>query len=488
VAAEAEESCARQATYETRPGAACAPLPSSYRRRDPEATVLHQVVREHLSTFLLECAQEGGLPRFVERDFTAYLECGVLAHGFTRVACAHCKDELLVGYSCKRRGVCPSCNARRAHDTALHLEAAVLPRVPWRQWTLSFPMRLRFLLARDAQALSDVLTLFVRALFAFQRKTARRLGIPHSHTGALAFVQRFGSALQLTPHFHVLLPEAVFKELPADAQVACPRPLPPPDDEEVERLLHTVALRVVGLLRKQGKLENVSCDGVLDALRARAAQARLPLGEVSSPPKRRCAFLEGFSLHANTWVHENDRDNLVRLCGYGARGPLSLERLSRLPDGRVAYRMKRPSASGQTVLVLEPVEFLRRLAALVPPPRTNLVRFFGVFAANARLRKHVVPKPPPQPHPAPVTPPSPAASPAPPSAPAPRHRLPWAQLLQKTFLVDLLTCDKCGGPRRVVACVLSAAVAREILDHLHLPSRPLPRAPARDPPQLELCA
>jgi len=344
-------------------------------------------------------------------------------------------------------------------------------------------MRLRFLLARDAQALSDALTVFVRALFAFQRKTARRLGIRSPHTGALAFVQRFGSALQLTPHFHVLLPEAVFEDLPVigpDAQAACHRPLPSPDDDEVERLLRTVALRVVGLLRKQGKLDNVSCDDALDALRARAAQQRLPLGEAPSPSKRRCAFLEGFSLHANTWVHENDRDNLRRLCAYGARGPLCNERLSLLPDGRVAYRMKRPAASGQTVLVLEPVEFLRRVAALVPPPRANLVRFFGVFASNARLRKHLVPKPPKQPPPVPAAPAHPA--------PVAKYRVPWAQLLKTTFAADVLTCDKCGGPRRIVACVFSSTVAREILDHLRLPSRPLPRAPARGPPQEELYA
>jgi hypothetical protein len=68
-----------------------------------------------------------------------------------------------------------------------------------------------------------------------------------------------------------------------------------------------VALRVVGLFRKQGKLDSLACDGVLDALRAQATQQRLPLGEEPSPPKRRCcAFLEGFSLHANTRVHEND--------------------------------------------------------------------------------------------------------------------------------------------------------------------------------------
>ena len=53
--------------------------------------------------------------------------------------------------------------------------------------------------------------------------------------------------------------------------------------------------------------------------------------------------LEGFSLHANTWVHQNDRDNLEKLCRYGARGPLALERLSRREDGKLEYRgLKKP--------------------------------------------------------------------------------------------------------------------------------------------------
>jgi hypothetical protein len=79
------------------------------------------------------------LTRYVERDFARYLECGVLAHGFARVRCESCKDELLVAFSCKGRGVCPSCNAKRAHVTAVHLVEQVLPHVPYRQWTLSFP-------------------------------------------------------------------------------------------------------------------------------------------------------------------------------------------------------------------------------------------------------------------------------------------------------------------------------------------------------------
>ena len=104
-ATESDGSAPRQQVYEAKPGAACAALPSGYRRGDPEATVLHEVVREYLSTFLLECAHEGGLPRFVEKDFTAYLECGVLAHGFSRVVCSDCKDEFLVAPTVFEAGI-----------------------------------------------------------------------------------------------------------------------------------------------------------------------------------------------------------------------------------------------------------------------------------------------------------------------------------------------------------------------------------------------
>jgi Transposase zinc-binding domain/Putative transposase len=243
-------------------------------RRDVEATALHQAVRGHLSSFLAEAeaADRGGLPRFVEGDFARYLACGVLAHGFARLACASCRCEVLVPFSCKTRGVCPSCNARRAHDTAIHLVERVLPRAPYRQWTLSLPIPVRFCLASDAQLLSEVLGLFVRALFAFQRRTARRLGVSRPLTGAVAFVQRFRSALQLTPHFHVLVPEAVFEELDG-AELRLHR-LPRPTDAEVETLAVTVARRTLALLRARGLLEEEAVpDGALDVLQLEGIQA-----------------------------------------------------------------------------------------------------------------------------------------------------------------------------------------------------------------------
>jgi len=193
----------------------------------------------------------------------------------------------------------------------------VLPVAPYRQWTLSFPMRLRFVLARDSALLSEseVLGVFIRSLFSFQRKAARRLGVRAPAAGAVALVQRFGSSLQCTPHFHVLAPEGVFEEMDGGASARL-RVLPPPEDEEVEALLRKVALRVVAVLRRKGKLEEaLRGEDALDLLRAEAVRSPgLPLGLAVEQPSRRgrrCAFLEGFSLHANTWVHENDREGLA---------------------------------------------------------------------------------------------------------------------------------------------------------------------------------
>jgi hypothetical protein len=106
----------------------------------------------------------GGLPRYVERELAAYLKCGVLAHGFCRVRCQTCRDEIVVAFSCKSRGICPSCTARRMADTAAHLVTRVLPRAPYRQWVFTVPKLLRLRLARDPAWASWAGQLVVRAI------------------------------------------------------------------------------------------------------------------------------------------------------------------------------------------------------------------------------------------------------------------------------------------------------------------------------------
>jgi hypothetical protein len=186
-----------------------------------------------------------------------------------------------------------------------------------------------------------------------------------------------------------------------------------------------------------------------------------------------CASVDGLNLHAARAVAADDRAGLEQLCKYGLRAPFAIDRFFRDPDGRVGYRLPKPwpNPQGRTELHLEPQARRSRLAALLPPPYFNLVRYAGVFANRSRDRICL----PPPPRPAGTPPPEPAADP-PPVRP---RRLPWAQLLRRTFDVAALTCPRCQVPMVVLAFLTDAAVVRKILAHLGLPTAPPPLAPAR---------
>jgi ribosomal protein S27E len=112
--------------------------PPGYARHRPKATLLYQLVERHYPEFVAVRATAGRpLPRYVQEGFEAYLKCGRLEYGFLRVRCEDCHAEKLVAFSCKRRGFCPSCGARRMTDSAALLADEVLPPKPIRQWVLS---------------------------------------------------------------------------------------------------------------------------------------------------------------------------------------------------------------------------------------------------------------------------------------------------------------------------------------------------------------
>jgi ribosomal protein S27E len=106
----------------------------AYHRHRPERTALYAIVAEHYPRFVHEIERgDGHLPQFVRRAFEDYLKCGLLEHGFLRVKCDGCRHEHLVAFSCKRRGFCPSCWARRMVESAAHLVDHVFPEAPVRQ-------------------------------------------------------------------------------------------------------------------------------------------------------------------------------------------------------------------------------------------------------------------------------------------------------------------------------------------------------------------
>ena len=107
-----------------------------------------------------------------------------------------------------------------------------------------------------------------------------------------------------------------------------------------------------------------------------------------------CADISGFSLHAAVRCGADDRQALEQLCRYITRPALANERVQTNAAGQVVLKLKTPWRDGTTHLVMSPLVFLQRLAALVPRPRLHLIRFHGVVAPNARLRAQVVPQGP----------------------------------------------------------------------------------------------
>lgn len=147
----------------------------------------------------------------MDQEFRRYLDCGLLARGFARLRCRECGFERLVAFSCKSR-TCPSCWARKAADIAAHRVDRVLPEAPYRQWVFTFPWELRFLLGVDPTFPSEMLAAFMRVLFAWMHLRARRMGVRRGEPGSVTFVQRFGGAWNLYPHFPCIVPDRVCAE------------------------------------------------------------------------------------------------------------------------------------------------------------------------------------------------------------------------------------------------------------------------------------
>jgi len=192
------------------------------------------------------------LPDTVQQEFEAYLKCARLEHGFLRVRCESCHAEHLVAFSCKQRGFCPSCGARRMAESAALLVDEVFPEQPVRQWVLSVPYPLRSLFASRPDIMGAVLGIVYRVIAThligkagFSAKRAR--------TGAVTLIQRFGSALNLNLHFHMLFLDGVYVEGP-DGSLTF-RWVKAPTSAELTALAGRIASRVGRFLERQGLLE-----------------------------------------------------------------------------------------------------------------------------------------------------------------------------------------------------------------------------------------
>jgi hypothetical protein len=380
-------------------------------------------------------------------------------------------------------------------STAANLIEHVLPPSPLRQWVLTVPFAWRARLAYDGELLGAVTRVCVSTILGFYAARMKREGVTDGQSGAVVVVQRTSSDLKLNPHLHVVFLDGVYREL--DAETVGFTALPHLSTREVGEVLETICKRIVKLLRRRGLLGDgeralepeAEADEGLSSLAVSAVSGqsppagpewrRRPLPALAHAPlgfdKPLCASLDGFTLHAATRAGALDAVGRETLCKYVLRPAVAQERITRGPDGLVRIALKRPFSDGTVAVDLDPLSLLSRLAASVPPPRLHTVRYAGVLAPASKLRSRIVPKPA-----------APPATTDDPDAPRPnrggsRYR-PWAELLKRTFGVDVLECPKCKGKMKLLAVVTEAKSIQRMLRHLGEATEPPAREPARGPP------
>jgi hypothetical protein len=403
-----------------------------YRPRQPRASPVWQVLHDHADTL-------ASLHPEAAAAVTAFLRCGDLHAGFTRLHCPDCDHEFLLAFTCKQRGLCASCHQRRTLVEAAFIADEVCAAVPHRHLVLTIPRLIRTTFKSDRALLNELYQAAHSAIAAWLRD---RTGQPTGQPGLVVAVQTFGDFLIWHPHVHVLATAGVFTA-DSDFHLA-----PTGGWQELAELWRLAVLR---RLRDAGALATWQI-------------AKLKNWRHS-----------GFSVDAGEVpLAAGDAAGRRRLAEYLLRAPFSLEKITYDADtGSVLYRSERHWRTKRNFEVWAASAFISALVAQIPPKGAPQVRYYGWYSNKTRgLRQRSG-----------FCPPALSLSNGPARPKRPRRA--WRDLIQQVWGADPLRCPLCNGLLRPIAVVETQADILAILIPLGL-ARPHERPFAAGPPRPEV--
>ena len=469
---------------------------AGYRPRS-SSNALKEIVEDHLEDLFRVWDERfrerfGPLPGRIRELFERFVRCGDLHFGFLRLRCVNpeCskKEERLVPYSCRSRGLCPSCGQRRAIEWAERMVEEVLPLVPYRQLVFTIPVALRKSFLFDRSLFGDLCRVAYASTRDFMRSRAPLLARQGKAVPAMVVSpQSFGDLLVAHAHAHAAVS--------------------------------------LGLFRKDGvyfPMEDLDFSGLEEVFRERFFQMLLRREKILPETVERFRAWEhsGFNVGWERKLEAHDRKGLEGLLSYMERPAVSLRRLRYREDGMVHYQGTRfHPRLGINHQLLPPLDFLTLLVPHIMLRYEVTIRSYGALSTTFRrkagwIQNPPVHTPPPEmiplqaataipPHTEPTPPsqlppsPSPSAGPAPPSGASPqedseflrKRKRSWARLISKVWLDDPALCRSCQKPMKIIAAIAPEQedVIERVLRHLRLWDPPWKRQrKARGPPPSSL--
>ncbi|MDD2805104.1 MAG: transposase [Elusimicrobiales bacterium] len=433
------------------------PAPREYRARNPLKNPLSRLVLDNLLEFEAWLKEApAGKPRphpSVINSLEKFTECGVLRYGAVRYRCPECGHNVFVAFSCKRRGLCPSCDAKRSAVVVAAALDRLLPPARYRQWVLVIPKRLRYFVNARPDLAGYLSKLLAHEINRYLKQKAA--GAP----AQLHFVQRFGGALNLHVHIHAVVSDGTFilETNALGLHRLLFRPVDGPDDKELDKIVQAIRRKLLRRLCRLGCLPPEAAEEMLNWENS------------------------GFSLHKEVVIYPRNRQGLERLLGYCSRPALSLKRLIYASKSKIVLYRSEQHDGRPEMMTMSPVEFLRRWGLLRPPPHKNLVHYYGALAPRSPLRAALTEQAGKEVE---------RIKAAERTEKLKNKARSWAACLARVFEVFPLICPKCRIALKPVAVILNDKELVRLLTHFDLPTefpvfRPAPAqyAAKRGPPE-----
>jgi len=361
----------------------------------PQGTVCHAVVQVYFQAWLEQRRRTGRpVPGYVEEEFREFLGCGDPKSGVMTVACPTGHYSRCVADRCKGRGFCAYCLTLRQRELGSRLMEGVLRNVPVLHGVLCFPPSIRCTLGYDRKLIDGGFAALTQAMFRYQRRRAAELfGVPRDriYPGCVAVNHRVSANLRPNHHFHGIFPDGVFIEVGSRLEF---RRLPAPSEEDITSIAYEAGLAFCEALKARGFWEARSTsgetiEGILKLPGTRPTPVKF-FGQSARNGEGGTAPRDGayaFHLFVSKAIEVEDRAQLQHLVNYVLAPPFRDDQLMLNNAGEVVLQLKRERHDGTAQVVIRPYEFLDCLADLVPRPNSNSIRYYGIYASRARLRK-----------------------------------------------------------------------------------------------------